>query len=92
MSELTPYICVADSRAAIDWYGEHLGAQLTVEPIIMDDGRVGRAARRLPRPVRPSLVPQPATSPSPTEASRGAGSRAVGAQACRSAARARSTR
>ena len=45
MSELTPYICVADSRAAIDWYGEHLGAQLTVEPIVMDDGRaVGRLA------------------------------------------------
>jgi uncharacterized glyoxalase superfamily protein PhnB len=22
MNELTPYICVSDSRAAIDWYGE----------------------------------------------------------------------
>ncbi len=28
MSELTPYICVADSRAAIEWYREHLGAEV----------------------------------------------------------------
>src|SRR5689334_1002682 len=41
MSELTPYLCVPDSRAAIDWYREHLGAELTVPPIVMDDGRVG---------------------------------------------------
>jgi PhnB protein len=41
VSQLTPYICVADSKAAIDWYGEHLGAVVTVEPMVMDDGRVG---------------------------------------------------
>ena len=41
MSELTPYICVADSRAAIDWYRQRLGAEVVVEPIVMDDGRVG---------------------------------------------------
>ena len=41
MSELTPYICVADARAAIDWYAEALGAEVTYEPIVMDDGRVG---------------------------------------------------
>ncbi len=41
MSELTPYICVADSRAAIEWYREHLGAEVTYEPIVMPDGRVG---------------------------------------------------
>ena len=41
MSELTPYICVADSRAAIEWYGEHLGAVVTAPPMVMDDGRVG---------------------------------------------------
>ncbi|MBA8792532.1 putative glyoxalase superfamily protein PhnB [Friedmanniella endophytica] len=41
MSELTPYICVNDSRAAIDWYRDVLGAELTVEPIVMDDGAVG---------------------------------------------------
>ena len=41
MSSLTPYICVSDARAAIDWYVEGLGAEVTYEPIIMDDGRVG---------------------------------------------------
>ncbi len=41
MSELTPYICVPDSRAAIAWYAEALGAEVVYEPIVMDDGRVG---------------------------------------------------
>ncbi|MFC6043289.1 VOC family protein [Nocardioides hankookensis] len=41
MSELTPYLCVADARAAIDWYVDVLGAEVTFEPIVMDDGRVG---------------------------------------------------
>ena len=41
MSELTPYICVADSRAAIEWYAAALGAEVVVDPIVMDDGRVG---------------------------------------------------
>src|SRR6478609_7846486 len=41
MGELTPYICVADSRAAIEWYREFLGAEVTVDPIVMDDGHVG---------------------------------------------------
>ena len=41
MSELTPYICVADARAAIEWYVDVLGAVVTYEPIVMPDGRVG---------------------------------------------------
>lgn len=41
MSELTPYLCVTDSRAAIEWYAAALGAEVTYEPIVMDDGRVG---------------------------------------------------
>src|SRR3954463_8028879 len=41
MSELTPYICVADSRRAIEWYVAALGAEVTYEPIVMPDGRVG---------------------------------------------------
>lgn len=41
MSELTPYICVADARAAIDFYTSALGAVVTVEPMVMPDGRVG---------------------------------------------------
>lgn len=38
---LTPYLCVDDARAAIEWYGEALGAAVVVEPTVMDDGRVG---------------------------------------------------
>ena len=41
MSELTPYLCVADSRAAIQWYVDVLGAEVTYDPIVMPDGRVG---------------------------------------------------
>ena len=41
MNQLTPYLCVADARAAIGWYVAALGAEVTYEPIVMDDGRVG---------------------------------------------------
>jgi PhnB protein len=41
MSELTPYLCVTDARAAIEWYVAHLGAVVTYDPIEMPDGRVG---------------------------------------------------
>ena len=41
MSELTPYLCVSDSRAAIEWYVDALGAEVAYAPIVMDDGRVG---------------------------------------------------
>ena len=41
MSELTPYLAVSDARAAIEWYVEHLGAEVTMDPIVMPDGRVG---------------------------------------------------
>jgi uncharacterized glyoxalase superfamily protein PhnB len=43
VSELTPYLCVADARAAIDWYVDVLGAEVTFEPLVMPDGRVGHA-------------------------------------------------
>jgi PhnB protein len=41
MSNLTPYICVADSRAAMQWYGEVFEATVKGEPYVMDDGRIG---------------------------------------------------
>jgi len=41
MGELTPYLCVADARAAIEWYVDVLGAEIVLEPIEMDDGRIG---------------------------------------------------
>ena len=41
MSELTPYLCVPDARAAIEWYVDVLGADVVYEPIEMPDGRIG---------------------------------------------------
>ena len=41
MGELTPYVCVADARAAIEWYVDVLGAEIVFDPIVMDDGRIG---------------------------------------------------
>jgi PhnB protein len=41
MSELTPYICVEDARAAVDWYVDVLRAEVTFPPIEMPDGRIG---------------------------------------------------
>lgn len=41
MSELTPYLCVTDSRQAMAWYADVLGAEVIYEPIEMDDGRIG---------------------------------------------------
>ena len=41
MSELTPYLAVRDAREAILWYVERLGAQVTYEPVVMPDGRIG---------------------------------------------------
>lgn len=40
---LTPYLCLPDTRAAIAWYTDALGATVLVEPMVMPDGRVGHA-------------------------------------------------
>ena len=41
MSALTPYLCVSDSRAAIEWYREVFQATVKGPPYMMDDGRIG---------------------------------------------------
>ena len=41
MGELTPYLAVRDAREAIAWYVDRMGAQVTYEPIVMPDGRIG---------------------------------------------------
>lgn len=41
MTALTPYLCLADCRAAVDWYIRVLGARISYDPIVMDDGRIG---------------------------------------------------
>lgn len=40
---ITPYVCVADARAAIDWYCRIFAGRVTIEPIVMEDGKVGHA-------------------------------------------------
>jgi uncharacterized glyoxalase superfamily protein PhnB len=40
---LTPYLAVADARAAIEWYLDALAAEITFDPIVMPDGRIGHA-------------------------------------------------
>lgn len=40
---ITPYICVNDARAAIEWYGNVFGATPRGEPYIMPDGSIGHA-------------------------------------------------
>jgi uncharacterized glyoxalase superfamily protein PhnB len=37
---ITPYLIVHDARAAIDWYHDVFGAEVTYEPIV-DGGRIG---------------------------------------------------
>ncbi len=48
MPDLTPYIAVADARGALDWYRSALGAEISYEPIVMPDGRVGHAELTFP--------------------------------------------
>lgn len=40
---VTPYIAVADARAALDWYADVFAATVRGEPIVMPDGRIGHA-------------------------------------------------
>jgi len=41
MGEITPYLAARNAREAIDWYVEHLGAEVVYDPIVMPDGRIG---------------------------------------------------
>ena len=43
MSQLTPYLALSDARAAIEWYADVLGAEVSYDPIVMPDGRIGHA-------------------------------------------------
>ena len=38
---LTPYLAVADARAALAWYAAAYGAVVSHPPIVMPDGRIG---------------------------------------------------
>ena len=47
MSALTPYLCVNDSRAAIEWYGKVFQATVQYKPYVMDDGRIGHVELKI---------------------------------------------
>jgi uncharacterized glyoxalase superfamily protein PhnB len=72
MSELTPYLCVPDSRAAIEWYAATLGAEVVVEPIVMDDGRVGHCELAVSGARWMMADPYPELGVEPPEPGRGA--------------------
>ena len=71
MSELTPYLCVGDSRAAIDWYGEVFGATVQGKPYVMDDGRVGHVELRIGDALLMMADPFPEVDVEPPDPSSG---------------------
>ena len=71
MSGLTPYICVSDSRAALDWYAEVFHATVQGKPYLMDDGRVGHVELRLDDVLLMMADPFPEVDVEPPDASSG---------------------
>lgn len=72
MNDLTPYLCVSDARAAIDWYVAALGAEVTYEPIIMEDGRVGHCELMIGRARWMMSDPFDSAGVAPPDPTRGA--------------------
>ena len=71
MSALTPYICVSDSRAAIDWYGEVFQATVNGKPYVMDDGRVGHVELTIGNALLMMADPFPEVNVEPPDPSNG---------------------
>jgi PhnB protein len=71
MSGLTPYLCVANSRAAIDWYGEVLQATVKGKPYVMEDGRIGHVELIIGDVLLMMADPFPEVDVEPPDPSRG---------------------
>ncbi|HEX6759987.1 MAG TPA: VOC family protein [Propionibacteriaceae bacterium] len=71
MSDLTPYLCVADSRAAIDWYGEVLQATVKGKPYVMADGRIGHVELIIGDALLMMADPFPEVDVEPPDTSKG---------------------
>jgi uncharacterized glyoxalase superfamily protein PhnB len=71
MSNLTPYICVADSRAAMQWYGEVFEATVTGKPYVMDDGRIGHVELNIAGSLLMMADPFPEVDVEPPDLSSG---------------------
>ncbi len=71
MSDLTPYLCVADSRAAIDWYGKVFQATVQGEPYIIGDGRVGHVELKIGESLLMMADPFPEVDVEPPDPANG---------------------
>jgi PhnB protein len=71
VSALTPYICVSDSRAAMDWYSEVFQATVSGKPYLMDDGRIGHVELRIGDALLMMADPFPEVDVEPPDPSSG---------------------
>jgi PhnB protein len=71
MSGLTPYLCVANSRAAIDWCGEVFQATVKGKPYVMEDGRIGHVELIIGDVLLMMADPFPEVDVEPPDPSRG---------------------
>ena len=71
MSALTPYLCVSDSKAAIDWYGKVLQATVQGEPYVMDDKRIGHVELKIGDALLMMADPFPEVNVEPPDPSHG---------------------
>jgi uncharacterized glyoxalase superfamily protein PhnB len=71
MSGLTPYVCVADSRAAIEWYAKVFEATVNGNPYVMDDGRIGHVELTIGGSLLMMADPFPEVDVEPPDTSRG---------------------
>jgi hypothetical protein len=71
MSALTPYLCVSDSRAAIEWYREVFQATVRGTPYVMDDGRIGHVELEIGDALLMMADPFPEVDVEPPQPSNG---------------------
>ena len=71
MSALTPYLCVSDSRAAIEWYREVFQATVRGTPYVMPDGRIGHVELEIGDALMMMADPFPEVDVEPPQPSNG---------------------
>jgi PhnB protein len=71
VTTLTPYLCVSDSRAAIDWYASVFQATVKGKPYVMDDGRVGHVELLIGDALLMMADPFPEVDVEPPDPSKG---------------------
>jgi uncharacterized glyoxalase superfamily protein PhnB len=71
VSALTPYLCVSDSRAAIEWYREVFQATVNGTPYVMEDGRMGHVELQIGDALLMMADPFPEVDVEPPQPSTG---------------------